>query len=389
MTSYAGETAVALLIEASAPIVNTWSSIAPLLPAILQRAAQCKPGNRLRVGVILYGPSHTPLLLNLFFTAPSAMQEVLRLAYESGPLAKPRPAVTGKDPVAVLDALVAALEMFDTLTTVPNQKPVWKQVLHMAAVQPDDARHSTTCVRPDLDGMGWEGLVQAFKDRDINYSTVRCGKRPLGALAEFQKKLATDTIKPWLSYDSSILTLHISASLTAPARPHPVPTTSNKRPAESALPDPKRVRMGAPESPQKASVSPVKPTQRFITIEFCFSFNVRTQLLRHEPAATILHTVRSPGVHGSAIVYCSVDYCAESYAGSDAFDSIEYERQFTKSILDAYALECDTHAIECDTHAIECDTHAIECDTIYGERESTECEPDALQSRQHAFQQPH
>ncbi|KAL1665162.1 hypothetical protein GGF50DRAFT_24000, partial [Schizophyllum commune] len=222
MTSYAGETAVALLIEASAPIVNTWSSIAPLLPAILQRAAQCKPGNRLRVGVILYGPSHTPLLLNLFFTAPSAMQEVLRLAYDSGPLAKRRPAVTGKDPVAVLDALVAALEMFDTLTSVPNQKPVWKQVLHMAAVQPDDARHSTTNTRPDLDGMGWEGLVQAFKDREINYSTVRCGKRPLGALADFQKKLATDTIKPWLSYDSSIITLHISASLTAPARPHPV-----------------------------------------------------------------------------------------------------------------------------------------------------------------------
>ncbi|KAL1712776.1 hypothetical protein EV715DRAFT_277783 [Schizophyllum commune] len=234
MTSYAGETAVALLIEASAPIVNTWSSIAPLLPAILQRAAQCKPGNRLRVGVILYGPSHTPLLLNLFFTAPSAMQEILRLAYESGPLAKRRPAVTGKDPVAVLDALVAALDMFDTLTSVPNQKPVWKQVLHMAAVQPDDARHSTTCVRPELDGMGWEGLVQAFKEREINYSTVRCGKSPLGALGEFQKKLATDTIKPWLSYDSSLLTLHISASLTAPARPHPVPTTSNKRPAESA-----------------------------------------------------------------------------------------------------------------------------------------------------------
>ncbi|KAL1683438.1 hypothetical protein EV122DRAFT_286569 [Schizophyllum commune] len=309
MTSYAGETAVALLIEASAPIVNTWSSIAPLLPAILQRAAQCKPGNRLRVGVILYGPSHTPLLLNLFFTAPSAMQEVLRLAYESGPLAKRRPAVTGKDPVAVLDALVAALEMFDTLTSVPNQKPVWKQVLHMAAVQPDDARHSTTCVRPELDGMGWEGLVQAFKDREINYSSVRCGKRPLGALGEFQKKLATDTIKPWLSYDSSILTLHISASLTAPARPHPVPTTSNKRPAESAPQD----------SAKRASV------------------------------------------HGCTIVHCTVDYCAESDAGSDVVDSFTppCECELAKSIFDAIYCERESTEFLVDADAVEFHTHAF------------------------------
>ncbi|KAI5892349.1 uncharacterized protein SCHCODRAFT_02667815 [Schizophyllum commune H4-8] len=343
MTSYAGETAIALLIEASAPIVNAWSTIASLVPPILARAVQCKPANRVRVGVILYGPSHNPLLLNLFFTAPQLMHEVLKQAYESGPLGKRRPAVTGKDPVAVLDALVAALEMFDTLTSVPIQKPVWKQVLHMAAVEPDDARHSTTCVRPELDGMGWEGLVQAFKEREINYSSVRYGKRPLGALGEFQKKLATDTIKPWLSYDAA-LTLHISASFTAPARPHPI-----RRPGVAAE---------------------AECDEHIIAIKFCTRFIVGAQLLRcaqfvrdvrDAPTTTVLDAVQSAGVDDCAIVCRTVECCAESDAGGDDFgDAIECECESTEyqPLVDADAVERDADAVKCDTDAFECDADA-------------------------------
>ncbi|KAL1740021.1 hypothetical protein HDZ31DRAFT_20199, partial [Schizophyllum fasciatum] len=215
----AGENGIVLAIDGSAPVAAAWGRIGPLIPHICKRISDCRPSYRTRIALVVYGPTHAPLLLYRFFADAQSVLLALTEAARHGCLSPHAPAATARDKTAALDALVAALDMFDALAASSQvaSRPCLKHVIHIAAAPPDAACHPSTNTRPELDDLTWLTLPAAFREREIHYSSVQPARRDFGPLGEFQAKIATDPVKPWFPHDPSLL-IRISG-LTAPDPP--------------------------------------------------------------------------------------------------------------------------------------------------------------------------
>lgn len=99
-------------------------------------------------------------------------------------------------PMAVLEGLAAALELFDSLRD--TSEVLASQLWHIAAAPPDSAAKPWWNMTTKLDDASWETLPSEMRKRDISYSAILL--RPLPKLPELHAAAAAGAIQsPWFA----------------------------------------------------------------------------------------------------------------------------------------------------------------------------------------------
>ncbi|TFK47741.1 hypothetical protein OE88DRAFT_1810852 [Heliocybe sulcata] len=179
---------------------------------------------QIRLAFITYGTATArpgPIVCRRFF-APlmDVLKEMKEIpsSFGMGTLAS-----GGGKGTAALEALVAATEMFDLLTTavdtsqerrtlqpqsvngtIPKSQVVaMRHIIHVAALAPDSSKRPLRNNSPAFDDTTWETLSDELKKRDIKWSMI-LPRQPLTRLVELHAKVeAEDSIAPWFQTRST------------------------------------------------------------------------------------------------------------------------------------------------------------------------------------------
>ncbi|KAF9533721.1 hypothetical protein CPB83DRAFT_844432 [Crepidotus variabilis] len=157
--------------------------------------------------------------------------------------------------MATLDGLVAALELFDALPSLPNTKIVASYIVHFVGAPADSSRKPNWNDNIMMDDLGWESLPNELKKRNIRYNVLSL--QPIqGRLSEFYSAMNGngDPSTPWFEirpqyslYAASIVALEIKGQPGKRSSEQEITvdrTPDNKRPrlqgnADSPKPTPK------------------------------------------------------------------------------------------------------------------------------------------------------
>ncbi|KAI0346315.1 hypothetical protein BDW22DRAFT_742100 [Trametopsis cervina] len=194
-----------------------------------------------RIGVVCYAPQATqptPLLSRTFFGSPPVILKDITV--EGGPHGLGHTSTGGGKGMAVLEGLVAVLELFDVLKetthTKPDSVPFRSYVIHLAAGLPDSAERPMWNVSSVLDGVTWDTLPSEFRKRDIHYSLIQV--RPIPRLHELYNSIA-GTASRNAFFD-------VFPGHSVKLMGYPEPETNPKRVAETDVsPESKRARIAS------------------------------------------------------------------------------------------------------------------------------------------------
>lgn len=271
--------AVAVVVDCSLAISHEWYYILnQYLPSIIQRIHGTTQGasQQCRLALITYSTASnrpSPIVSKLFFQPLRLALGVIR--DDPDRLGLGSVASCGRG-AAVLEAMVAATEMFDALSislaSTKERKPLLPQsvnqsppkrnvptvtarhIIHIADLPPDGAKRPLRNTFPSLDNTTWDTLPEELRKRDINWSMIML-QQSSTRLAELHSKVeAKDIVTPWFPTSNKHSLLLVGFPQKATKRPGDPPTT----------PEPKRVKIkdssGTHSSPNNASASPSKAT---------------------------------------------------------------------------------------------------------------------------------
>lgn len=165
-------------------VADAWDQIlagyvTPLLHRMTEIYHPSKP--TLLVAVVTYSTADTlptPILCRRYFIMGQGILPQLRKSpadFGIGLASAP-----DSSPMAVLEGLAAALELFDSLRD--TSEVLASQLWHIAAAPPDSAAKPWWNMTTKLDDASWETLPSEMRKRDISYSAILL--RPLPKLPE-------------------------------------------------------------------------------------------------------------------------------------------------------------------------------------------------------------
>ncbi|KAI0084114.1 hypothetical protein BDY19DRAFT_556409 [Irpex rosettiformis] len=150
--------------------------------------------------------------------------------------------------MAVLEGLVAVLELFDRLKETAQHKTdavlIKAHVIHLAACQPDAAERPMWNVSPALDTVTWDSMPSEFRKREINYSLVQL--RPISRLSDLYNSIAAiGSQEPWFKVRPG----HSVRLMGYPAPPPKHGTGAKRAMDPTSSPDNKRQKVSSHPQP--------------------------------------------------------------------------------------------------------------------------------------------
>ncbi|KAF9650243.1 hypothetical protein BDM02DRAFT_3268153 [Thelephora ganbajun] len=254
------------VVDSSLAVAVEWAKIfSDYLTPIIQRLAElASNANQFRIGFITYGLASSrpsPLLCQRFFQPSVLMNKEMKdepVKFSIGHTG----IGSSSGGMAVLEGIVAALEMFDKLRQSigvppgqsqiqqPNKPPMTliSHIIHLAAAPPDGSLHPVWNANSKFDQLTWSTLQDEFKQRQMNYSIVTI--RPIPRFKEiFLSANFTDAASPWFDVAPNH-TVMLSGFPPKGLKRQTEPTT--------ATPDPKRPRQDSNTKPASGA-SPSGP----------------------------------------------------------------------------------------------------------------------------------
>ncbi|EAU85654.2 hypothetical protein CC1G_10926 [Coprinopsis cinerea okayama7 len=245
--------AVVFVIESSQTLWMEWKIIlSDYVGVLMKRLYEAYPKRALRIGIITYSNSDTldnPILAKMFFMGYANAFQMLK----SGKSLKLGEVdASPKKGMAALEALVAAVELFDDLDaslTDDNDpsnsaKHVLRHIVHIVAGAPDQAPRPMWNLSPKLDFVSWDTLPEEMNKRNIFYSAV-IARQATVKYSQLHQAVGNRS-QPWFAVRPNHTVL-LSGFPNSPPQRAPA-----KRPNEAAdRPlDPKRARMDPQQQPQ-------------------------------------------------------------------------------------------------------------------------------------------
>ncbi|EKM57894.1 uncharacterized protein PHACADRAFT_251806, partial [Phanerochaete carnosa HHB-10118-sp] len=257
VSTKAPEVAIAYVFDSSVDLANEWGRVQPTLSGqymqhFIARLREGHPDLQTHhIALVCYASSSTrpsPLLAKTYFTS---LQNLFK-AKDPSTCGAGQTSRGGGRGMAVLEGLVAAIELFDVLTDYPKSaasknpalQNLIKHIVHVTACNPDSAERPTWNVNPALDQLTWEALPSELKKREINYNLINL--RPCQKLEDFHTAVAGPLAQtPWFTLRPQ----HTARLMGFPA-PSPKTPQGVKRAIESGpSPEVKRVRTSNQASP--------------------------------------------------------------------------------------------------------------------------------------------
>ncbi|KJA13329.1 hypothetical protein HYPSUDRAFT_209632 [Hypholoma sublateritium FD-334 SS-4] len=228
--------ALAFVVEASLDVAHEWRTnlISQYCMALLRRLNEANTAVALKIAFVSYATADTvpcPVLTKRFFvdfkTVLTHMtQDIAGLGVGTTNAGPDRP-------MAALEGIVAALELFDILQGhAANAAPrsMQSHIVHIAGAPPDAAAHPLWNDSTALDDVGWESLPAELTKRNINYSAINLRPR-LPRYPELYAASVTGGAAPWF---------HVRAPhtlLLAPFAAAPSAVGTPKRAGEGPTPE--------------------------------------------------------------------------------------------------------------------------------------------------------
>ncbi|KAH8832929.1 hypothetical protein DL96DRAFT_1583937 [Flagelloscypha sp. PMI_526] len=166
----------------------------------MKRLTEENPGYNVRLGVVIYGPADTypcPILAKNFFSDTRSVFNNMKNLGIGTSISNPEPGMVA------LDALVAALEMFESFSS-PDvlrhlEKPTIHHLVQIAAAPPDSAVNPSWNDNTLFDNLTWETLPEELKKRKIHFSTIQVQKQIPEFTTFHAACLQGPPVSPWFA----------------------------------------------------------------------------------------------------------------------------------------------------------------------------------------------
>ncbi|KAJ4493046.1 hypothetical protein C8J55DRAFT_502075 [Lentinula edodes] len=197
---------LAIVVDSSVALAGNWHTILKYLGLFVQRLILTNHGAGYRIAWVTYGPPDSlssPLLCKRFFAEIAEVTNVIKAQDELYQLGVGTTHSGGTRGMAMLEGLVAAVELFDTLgslSDIPRKSP--SHILHITASFPDNAKHPHENMSSLLDEVTWETLPGELSKRNIFLSSIVLNPKNNTKIPEFHSSAALNTAPTsWLPVD--------------------------------------------------------------------------------------------------------------------------------------------------------------------------------------------
>lgn len=231
-----------VLVDSSLPVLSEWPEIcANYVRALITRLRESYKPRPFRIACVCYASASTrpnPLLSRTYFMG--AQELTIPLAKNPQRFGVGQTGA-GTQGMAVLEGIVAAIELFDAFKEASTNITPRCHIVHIAACNPDGAERPLWNTSSTLDSVTWDTLPAEIRKRAINYSLVAL--RPSQKLTDFYNTVASgSTQNAWFETKSS----HAVCLMGYP----PAPKHSQSSQSASSQPSPTKRSMEAGSSPE-------------------------------------------------------------------------------------------------------------------------------------------
>ncbi|KAJ4480122.1 hypothetical protein J3R30DRAFT_2579843 [Lentinula aciculospora] len=210
---------LAVVVDSSVALAGNWLTILRYLGMFVQRLSQINYGLGYRIAWVTYGPpdsSPSSLLCKRFFAEIVDVTNLIKVPDELYQLGIGTTHCGGTRGMAMLEGLVAAVELFDTLNSlseVPRRSP--SHILHVTASFPDNTKHPQANMSPSLDEITWESLPGELSKRNILLSSIVLNPKNNTKIPEIHSSVTLNTAPiSWLTVDAPHVAYVVSLSLS-------------------------------------------------------------------------------------------------------------------------------------------------------------------------------
>ncbi|KAJ3813960.1 hypothetical protein F5876DRAFT_73355 [Lentinula aff. lateritia] len=197
---------LAIVVDSSVALAGNWHTILKYLGLFVQRLILTNHGAGYRIAWVTYGPPDSlssPLLCKRFFAEIAEVTNVIKAQDELYQLGVGTTHSGGTRGMAMLEGLVAAVELFDTLSLlsdIPRKSP--SHILHITASFPDNAKHPHENMSSLLDEVTWETLPAELSKRNIFLNSIVLNPKNNTKIHDFHSSAALNTAPTsWLPVD--------------------------------------------------------------------------------------------------------------------------------------------------------------------------------------------
>ncbi|KAJ3905747.1 hypothetical protein F5879DRAFT_716404 [Lentinula edodes] len=198
---------LAIVVDSSVALAGNWHTILKYLGLFVQRLILTNHGAGYRIAWVTYGPPDSLsslLLCKRFFAEIAEVTNVIKAQDELYQLGVGTTHSGGTRGMAMLEGLVAAVELFDTLISlsdIPRKSP--SHILHITASFPDNAKHPHENMSSLLDEVTWETLPAELSKRNIFLSSIVLNPKNNTKIPELHSSAALNTAPTsWLPVDA-------------------------------------------------------------------------------------------------------------------------------------------------------------------------------------------
>ncbi|KAJ3744042.1 hypothetical protein DFH05DRAFT_1145726 [Lentinula detonsa] len=206
---------LAVVVDSSVALAGNWLIILKYLGLFVQKLVQLNHGTGYRIAWVTYGPPDSlpsSLLCKRYFAEIQEVTSLIKVQDELHQLGIGTTHCGGTRGMAMLEGLVAAVELFDILNGTHRRSP--SHILHITASFPDNAKHPQANISPSLDDITWEKLPEELSKRNIHLSSIVLNPKNNTKIPEFHSSVALNTASTsWLTVDPPHVAYVASLSL--------------------------------------------------------------------------------------------------------------------------------------------------------------------------------
>ncbi|KAJ3712208.1 hypothetical protein C8R42DRAFT_728120 [Lentinula raphanica] len=194
---------LAVVVDSSVALAGNWFIILKYLGLFVQKLIQTNHGTSIRIAWVTYGPPDSvpsSLLSKRYFAEIIEITSLLKVTDELHQLGIGTTHCGGTRGMAMLEGLVAAIELFDTLNETSRRSS--SHILHITASFPDNAKHPLANMSPSLDNITWETLPDELSKRNIHLNSIILNPRINTKIPELHSSPSLNTSPAsWLPVD--------------------------------------------------------------------------------------------------------------------------------------------------------------------------------------------